>query len=255
MAQPHLYRTEAVVLRRLDYGEADRILTLFTRQRGKLRAIAKGVRRPSSRLGGHLELFAHSHLLLAHGRNLETVTQAETLHSFLGLREDLIRTSLACTAIELLDRLTPDGIENQAAFDLLVRSLDHLSTWRRPELASRYFAMQLLGILGYRPELRECTRCRTTLGPSANVFSAPSGGMLCLDCARAESSGRAVTTNCFKVLRVLQAGDPTLVSRLRLDQALDREIDLIIRTYVQYILEGDLRSTAFADEVRAGAKS
>ncbi|MBI2940447.1 MAG: DNA repair protein RecO [Chloroflexi bacterium] len=251
MTQPHLYRTEAVVLRHLDYGEADRILTLYTPQHGKVRAIAKGVRRPTSRLGGHLELATHAHLLIAHGRNLGIITQAETVHAFLGLREDLLRTSLACAVAELLDRLTPEESPSPPIFDLLIHTLDRLATTRQPELAARFFEVQLLGLSGYRPELHECLSCRTALGPSGNTFSAAAGGVLCPLCGRHQADGRALTTNAFKVLRLLQSGDYPTVSRLRLDETLAREVELTFRSYILYVAEANLRSAAFVDAVRA----
>jgi DNA repair protein RecO (recombination protein O) len=121
-----LYRTEAIVLRRSDFGEADRLLTLYTPEWGKLRVIAKGVRKPTSRKSGHLELFTHSRLLVAKGRNLDIVTQAETLHSFRALREDLLRTGWAYYAAELLDRFVEEGIEDRPLFNLFLATLGWL---------------------------------------------------------------------------------------------------------------------------------
>jgi len=121
-----LYRTEAIVLRRSNFGEADRLLTLYTPEWGKLRVIAKGVRKPTSRKSGHLELFTHSRLLVAKGRNLDIVTQAETLHSFRPLREDLLRTGWAYYAAELLDRFVEEGIEDRPLFNLFLATLGWL---------------------------------------------------------------------------------------------------------------------------------
>jgi DNA repair protein RecO (recombination protein O) len=103
MRRERLYRTEAIVIKRSDFFEADRLLTLYTPKLGKIRAIAKGVRKPTSRKSGHVELFTHSQLLIAKGRNLDIVTQAETVHAFRSLREDLLRTTYAFYGAELLD--------------------------------------------------------------------------------------------------------------------------------------------------------
>ena len=104
MSRERLYRCHAVVLKRRDYGEADRILTLYTREQGKVSAIAKGVRRIASRKSGHVELFTQARLLLAKGRNLDVLSQAETIEPYAALREDLVRTTYAYHVAELLDR-------------------------------------------------------------------------------------------------------------------------------------------------------
>ncbi|HNN01573.1 MAG TPA: DNA repair protein RecO, partial [Turneriella sp.] len=117
-----VYRTEAVIIRRSDFGEADRLLTLIT-PAGKRRVIAKGARKTTSRLAGHIELFTHTMLLLAVGRTLDIVTQSTILHSFDGMRADLERISAAYYAAELIDRLLEEEDENRPAFDLLVSTL------------------------------------------------------------------------------------------------------------------------------------
>src|SRR5687768_6068373 len=118
-----LYRCEAIVLARMDFGEADRILTLYSRQHGKFSAIAKGARRPLSRLGPHLEYFNHAKLMLARGRELDVVTGAETEDAYLGIRTDLDAYGHASHMVEILSRLTQDRQQNEAVFDLLARSL------------------------------------------------------------------------------------------------------------------------------------
>ena len=112
MSRIRLYRTEAIVLKRIDFGEADRILTLYTPERGKVRAIAKGGRRIASRKSGHVELFTHAALLLAEGRQLDIVTQAETVRPYRRIREDLIRTTYAYHIAELVDRFIEEGLES-----------------------------------------------------------------------------------------------------------------------------------------------
>ena len=117
------YKTEGVILKRLNYGEADRILTIYTKYRGKIRAIAKGVRKITSRKGGNVELFNHCVLFLAEGRNLDIVTEAQVVSSFSRLSDDLEKTAAAFYLVELIDQLTPDGQVNRQVFDLLVGAL------------------------------------------------------------------------------------------------------------------------------------
>src|SRR3972149_8885659 len=131
------FRAEAVVLRHSDWGEADRMLTLYTRQMGKVRAIAKGVRKVRSRKSGHLEPFTRVNLQLARGRDLFIVTQAEAVDTYLGLRDNLVRVGYASYIVELLDRFTYDEDENPSLFRLLTDSLMRLDQESDPVLAIR----------------------------------------------------------------------------------------------------------------------
>lgn len=242
MSAPRTYSTPAVVLRQSDLGEADRIVTLYTPFHGKLRAVAKGARRPTSHLGGHLELFTHSRLLLAHGRDLDIVTQAETIAPFLGLRDDLWRATLACYAVEFLDRLTVEHNADPATFELLLATLARIADDRNPELALRFAEVQCLVQLGYRPQLRECVRCHRKLEPTGNVFSPGVGGVLCADCRATDPGARALGTTAFKVLRLLETGDWEPVRRLRLGEAPRRELEVLLKAYGEHITERELRS-------------
>lgn len=251
MAASHLYRTEAIVLKRSDFGEADRIITLYTPHLGKVRAIAKGVRRPKSRLGGHVELFIHSKMLIAKGRNLDIITQSENINSFIRLREDLHRTSYAYYVGELLDQFTEDRLENYPAYELLLKTFERIADGRDPELAARHFEIQFLGYVGYRPQLHTCVRCNTVVGPTSNFFSSAAGGVLCLNCGQGDALARGLTVNGFKMLRLLQSGDYATASRVRLDPALRRELQSTMRNYIEFILERQLKSTGFLDLLRA----
>ena len=253
MSQTRVYRTQAVVLKATDLGEADRVLTLYTLHHGKIRAVAKGVRRPGSRLGGHLDLLTHSQLMLAHGRNLEIVTQVETIHSFLGLRDDLWRAGLAYTVAELVDRLTEDGHEDRASFEALVEALDRVASDADAELAVRLFEATLLERLGYRPQLHDCVRCRAEMRRVDCYYSAPAGGVLCPLCGPSDAAARPISANAFAMLRLLQAGDYAVVKRVRKQAALRSEVEAIQRDQIRYLLERDLKSSAFLTRLRAMA--
>ena len=250
MASPRLLRTDAVVLRRHDLGETDRIVTLYTSVHGKLRAIAKGVRRPTSKLGGHLELFTHNHLMLARGRSLDVITQVETVSSFIGLREDLWRTGLAYYIAELVDRLTEDRSENVALFDLMVATLERLATASRPDLAVRFFEVQAVGLLGFRPELRNCVHCRRSLEPLGNAFSNLHGGILCRTCRSTDPDSPMLSTNGLKVLRLCQDGNWNLVSRLHVTPELTNELDHVCSGYSSFVAESHLKSANFVASLR-----
>lgn len=250
MASPHLARTEAVVLCRHDLGETDRIITLYTAQLGKLRAVAKGVRRPTSKLGGHLELFTRSQVMLAHGRNLDVVTQVETIDPYLGLRDDLWRASLAYFVAEVVDRLTEDHSENQALYHLLTTSLERVAASRRPDHAANVFVVQALSLLGYRPELSVCAVCREPLEPIENGFSLSAGGAVCAACRPHEPAAKRLSANALKLLRLYLAGSWPTIERIKLDTALVEELDQVLRSYIQYVGESQFKSAGFVAALR-----
>jgi DNA repair protein RecO (recombination protein O) len=254
VSRERLYRTEAIVLKRSDFGEADRLLTLYTPGLGKIRVIAKGARKPTSRKSGHVELFTHSQLLIARGRNLDIVTQAETLHAFRPLREDLLRTTYAYYAAELLDRFVGEGVENRLLFDLLLAMLSWLGESRDLALAARFYELRLLALAGYRPQLFQCVNCRATIEPVANFFDPEQGGVVCPRCYNhgLQDSIRVkpISLNALKVLRFLQTRDYETCSRLRISPGLHRELEAVMQRYITYILERNLKSVAFLQRLR-----
>ena len=251
MTAPRIYRTEAIVLRHARYGEAGRLLTLFTPSYGKLRVVAKGVLRPTSHLAGHLELFSHTSLLIARTRTLDIVSQAQTMESFPAIREDLGKVSSALYMAELLERLSEERAENYPSYQLLLAALEWLSTAAAQDLPMRFFEMRLLEITGYRPELYVCLRCKQQLAQVLNAFSGTAGGTLCAQCAVGELDARPLSVNALKVLRLLQRGETADIRRLLLDVPVARELEQHMRYYLPHVTDRELRSAAFVEAVRA----
>src|SRR2546425_10160254 len=172
-----VYKAEAIVLRRTNLGEADRIVTLFCRDQGKVAAVAKGARKPKSRLSGRLELFSHVRLLLAVGRSLDVVSQVDVVHAHSPLRADLERLGFAAFAIELTDRATADREPAPEIFESLCGALEHMQE-ADPQLVALWFVARLLVHTGYAPVTDQCQVCgRVVRGTSA--FSYALGGTLC----------------------------------------------------------------------------
>ena len=250
MSKPHNYQTEAVIIKKIKLGEADRILTLYTPHLGKIQAVAKGVRRPRSKMAGHLELLTYSQVSLARGRNLDTVTGGQTVEGFLALKSDLELTSYALYAVELVEQFTAEQIENYPLFELLLETLRRLSQEDSRELALRFFELHLLDLVGYRPQLRQCVACHQPLKPVTNYFSPLGGGVLCPGCQPRQFPTYPLSLNALKVLRWLQGNDWDTASRLKLTPALSRELELVIRDYLKYLLERDVKSTAWLDNLK-----
>lgn len=245
MARPHVYRTEAIVLRGTNYGEADRILTLITLKQGKLRAIAKGVRRPTSRQGGHLELFNHVELLLAVGRELDVVTQSEVRHPFRSLREDLDRTSHAYYLVELADRLVEDRHPNPGLFALCLAGLLTLDQGGHPRLVLCQFQLHMLEAAGFGPQLFQCVGCRSDLRPEVNFFSAAGGGAMCPACGPSDPLARQLPLGTFKLLRHLRRTDLAEGAQVKVGEAVIDEASRILLGCVERVLERRLRSPDF----------
>ena len=252
MARSRLYRTPAVILKRTDLGEADRIVTFFSRDVGKIRAVAKGVRRTTSRSAGHLEPFTLSDVMFAVGRELDVISQADTLEAFREIREDLELTTHAYYLAEVVDLLTEDRLENRAVFDTLVEGLRSLRATPDPRMVLIVFHLRLLEALGYRPELRECVNCRATIEPNRNHFSALLGGVLCPACGPREPTARDIGTSALKLLRfVQQARGQRAVS---VPPEVGREAEALLRDYAEHIVERRLRSPALIARVQEAGR-
>jgi DNA repair protein RecO (recombination protein O) len=242
MRRQRLYRTHCIVLKRMDLGEADRIITLYSRDHGKLRAVAKGVRRSTSRSAGHLEPFTLTDVLLAVGRELDVISQADTLTSFRGVREDVVLISHAYYLVELTDALTGDRLENSDVFDALVDGFAALGVQQDARVVVMAFILRLLDALGFRPELRECVSCRATIEPGANAFSALLGGVLCPTCGPRETSGRPIENDRLKLLRFLQRTG--VAQPVAVPEPVSRDAEAILRDYAEQLIERRLRSPA-----------
>ena len=245
-------RVEAVVLRHTDWGEADRILVLFTRELGKVRAIAKGVRKARSRKAGHLEPFTRVILQLAKGRDLWIVTQAETVDAYQPLREDLLLVGYAAYVIELTDRSGEEEGQNQALYRLLINTLHRLVEANDPFQVVRYFEVRLLDLLGFRPELSHCGQCGAVIQAADQFFSAEAGGVLCPDCGAGVPGARPVSMRTLKFLRHFQRSSYEEVMRVPLPQVVRPEMEAALQAYLTYHLERRLRSPDFLKLVRKG---
>lgn len=249
MTTPRLYDTEAVVLRKTDLGEADSVLTMYTPYLGKIRAVAKGVRRPKSKMGGHVEQLVHSQMLLARSKGLDIVSQSQAIESFLPLRDNLRLTSSALYVVELVDRFTAEGEENYPLFRLLVDTLNWLCRARHGDLILRCFELHLLEYLGYRPELQHCVICRSAIEPGSNYFSPDSGGVLCPRCRGGGLIAHPLSLNALKVLRFLQRNTYAEAERLRVFPEVSLELKLLMRKYIRYLLEREVKSADWLDRL------
>jgi DNA repair protein RecO (recombination protein O) len=239
-----LYRDEAVVLRTHKLGEADRIITLLTRHHGRVRAVAKGVRRTTSRWGSRLEPFTHVDLQLAEGRNLDTITQAETLTPFSGeIGLDYDRYTAGTVMLETADRLVSEEREpSLQQFLLLVGGLRVMAAGERgPSQVLDSYLLRSLAVAGYAPSFEHCARCGLE-GPH-RWFSPASGGVLCATCRVPGAANPARET--IAVLGALLAGDWPVVEAAEPRHL--KEASGVVAAYLAWHLERGLRSFAYLE--------
>ncbi|MFQ5436124.1 MAG: DNA repair protein RecO [Anaerolineae bacterium] len=254
MVRERTYRSEAIVLKRSDFGEADRLLTLYTREYGKIRAIAKGARKPQSRKTGHVELFMRSSCFFAKGRDLDILTQAEMVEAYAALREDLVRTTYAAYAVELLDRFTVDEDPHPDIYSLLAAVLSWFGAHEDVLLVARYYELRLLSLSGFRPQLFHCVSSGEPIQEQDQFFSAELGGFLAPEAHTADRHARPVTAVAVKVLRYLQTRSWDTVKVLHLKRPLHRELETLMHYYLTFILERNLKSVDFLRRLRTEAE-
>ena len=246
MSQPRSYQTKGIVLNQKAIGEADRIVTLYTADRGKVRAVAGGIRKAKSRLAGHLEPLTLVEVSMAHGRDLDHVTEAETIYSFRTLREDLGKLSTGMYLAELVESFGQEQSANYREFELLVNALRVLETTENAEILVRWFEVQVLSIGGFGPELQRCVECEATLEPGDYLFSCAVGGLLCQGCqGNTEGVVMRLSLNAIKVLRNFRREPYTVVAALRLSPALLAEVGKLCSTYIRSVLDYEPRSAEF----------
>jgi DNA repair protein RecO (recombination protein O) len=234
-----LYRDRAVVVRTHKLGEADRIVVLLTAEHGKVRAIAKGIRKTKSRFGGRLEPLTHVSLLLYQGRELDIVSQAETIDPTRPLMDDLDRLTQGLALLEAVDRLTPDREPVPDLYRMLVGALRTLAA-RPSELVVPAFFWKVLASEGLRPELDRCVRCGTD-GPLV-AFDLDEGGTLCRTCRQ----GVPLSPGALTLLRQIMGGE--LNAALAADRSpAQHEVAVLATRAMEHHLERGLRAVALLE--------
>ncbi len=252
MKIPRSFRVNAVVLRHADWGEADRIITLYTREQGKLRALAKGARKMRSRKAGHLEPFTHITAQLAAAHDMPIITQVETVDAYLPMRDDLVRTGYAAYCAELLDRFTyAEEGTNPAIFQTLTDTLSRISGEADSWVAVRYYEMRLLDFLGFRPQLFHCANCEREIQAEDQYFSFASGGVICPRCGMGLPNLSAVSVDVLKHLRHFQRSNYPVAARANPAESTRRALEALMQGYLQYLLERGLNTPDFLRRVGA----
>lgn len=247
-------RLEAIVLKHAEFGEADRLVTLYTRERGKVRALAKGARKVRSRKAGHLEPFTRLSLLLASGRSLDIITQAEAIETNAAVSTSLEALGYASYVAELADRFSSDEDENRGLYRLLRDTYQRLAAGQDPQLAVRYYEVRLLDLMGFRPQLQNCLGCGKQIQAEDQYFSTPQGGVLCPSCGRRAEGASPISVGALRYLRHFQRSSYAEAGRAHPSASVQLELETIMNHYLTYLLERALNSPRFLRRVRNGSR-
>ena len=236
----------AIVLERKEFGEADRLVSIFSLEHGRERVLAKGIRRPLSTMKAALELFTLSALLVTESRSLPQVTEAKTVDNFTGIKAVLPRIMTAHHIAEIIIKTTAEKDPNPIVFHLLQQTFQHLSSTTRPRLTLEAFRLKYLIAIGLSPELNHCVGCSSVIDQGAHWFSVLAEGLECEKCRTPDA--KKISINILKLLRLFSRSNYDEISRVSLEKKDQLEIrefsQKLIETHTQY----QLKSTRYLEE-------
>lgn len=244
-----LRTVEAVIISHKDFSEADRLVILFSLESGKIRALAKGVRKIRSRKAAYLEPFMHSKVVLARGKTFWIVTQADAIHNNLAIRDSLIKTAQAAYVMELTDRFSIEEEPDPAVFRLLVNTLNRIDEDKDAYNALRFFELRLLDRAGFRPDLTDCVGCGKKITAQDQYFSMMQGGVLCPACGKLHNHARKVSVNALRFIRYFQRSVFSDIVDVSVPSAVQAEISALMNSYISSIMERKLNVPDFLKQV------
>ena len=242
-----LYKTEGIVLKSMEYQEADKIVTIYTKDYGKITAIAKGVRKTKSKFGSSLEILTYSIFLIYKGRNLDIVSQTEILESFFSTSKELIKFAFAANCVEVINRLTEEREINIGLFNLLKEALHYLRESNDPKLLTLSFKWQTMSILGYRPSLNHCCRCNKSVEDQKEMyFNIKEGGLVCNNCIAKDKEGCVKVSLYFnKLVRKILITPLSTISNATIPDKKMKELEKITDLYIAYHSEKSFKTDRF----------
>lgn len=230
------YNSRCIIIKSIDYRETDKLVTIFSEKEGKLGAIARGIKKPGSSLRACIQPFCHSLLFFHRGKGLDLITQGRLFNFYGNSREDIERTLYCVYLMELLDKALMERMAMPRLFRLTLAVLDEIDDNGLNPLILRYFEMQLLIQLGYRPVLDHCINCGQQ-GNMLKYFSLPAGGILCPDCAAGENDGLVLSGEVLGLLRLMQTGKLATLQRVRASTTAQGSLEFFLERYLEYHLE------------------
>ena len=242
-----LHKVEGIIIRTNDYGETNKILTLYTRENGKVALMARGAKRPKSRFASSAQLFIYGIFIYHRTSGLGTLNQSDMIDSFKEIRSDLKITAHGAYILELLDKLTEDNVRNPYLFELVFQSLSFLNDGVDPEIITRIFETKMLEVAGVAPLLDRCTLCGN---PESNFgFSMKHSGLLCNSCKDEDLYHLELHSSVLKLLRLFQYIDLKRLGNINVKQETKQQLKKLLELYYEEYVGVYLKSKRFLDQV------
>ncbi|WP_096201301.1 DNA repair protein RecO [Bacillus sp. FJAT-45350] len=242
-----LQKAEGIVIRTMDYGESNKIVTLYTREYGKIGVMARGAKKPRSRFTAISQHFIYGSFLFQKSTGLGLLQQGEIIDSFREVRNDLFRTSYASYIVELLDKLTDERQRNPFLFELLFQTLHYMNEEVDPEILIRIFEMKMLPVAGIHPQLDSCNSCGNQEGDFG--FSIKEAGFLCHRCFYKDPHLIKITPATVKLLRIFYHFDLKRLGKVSVKRETKDEIKKVISTYYDQYSGLNLKSKRFLEQL------
>lgn len=239
------------MLRHRDWGEADRIITVYTREIGKARVVVKGARKIMSRKAGHLEPFSLVKMQLSKTSDLPILTQVETIRSNQGLRDNLEGIAAASYLAELVEKFTQDEQDGESEmFKLIADSFERLTKPDQVWMATRFFETRLLGLAGYQPEFFQCVDCHNTIAQEDQFFAPAMGGVVCPRCGTYKAGSWKLTAKTLKYLRHFLRAPYSEYAKAKPDEKERLAIETFFQNYFRFLLERNLNTPDFIRSIK-----
>ncbi|HRY60533.1 MAG TPA: DNA repair protein RecO [Patescibacteria group bacterium] len=240
------YKTQGIVIGKRDFFEADKILTVFTQDLGKIQIKAKGLKRALAKMAGHLEVFNLVELELIKGKNMYIVIGAQIIDSFEDIKKDFDRTGVYYYFCEVLDKILEEGVRHKNTFAFFLSLLEEL---KKKEtnllLLTVYFELNVLSYLGFKPEFLVCVGCRDEISGHKFYFSEDRGGILCETCSDKDLYSNKISQNAIKLMRLIVEKDFGFIGKVVMEKEIQEEAKRINAFFLEHVLGRELKSKQF----------
>lgn len=242
-----MYKCEGIIIRTTDYGETNKVVTIYTREKGKVGVMARGAKKPNSRLSAVTQLFTYGTFLFQKSSGLGSLQQGETVQSMRRIREDIFLTAYASYITELLDKGTDNNESNPFLFELYYQTMNYLSEGIDPDVLTNIFEVKMLNVLGLYPEVNECVICKKKEGTFH--FSIKENGFICHRCFENDPYRLIISQATVKLIRLFYYLDLSRLGKVSVKQETKKELQKVLDEYYKEYSGLNLKSKRFLKQL------
>lgn len=241
-------KVEGIIIRSQDYGEGSKILTLYTKELGKIGIMARGAKKTKSRFSAISQLFSHGYFVLFHNSGLGNLTSGDVVHAFRNLQLDIVKTAWAAYIVELVDKLTEEKKVDTHLFYLLFVALSLINDGKDPEIVSRIFELQLLQRIGVKPVLGPCVLCNQHHNTIV-AFSVREGGVVCERCISSVPNTIILSQATVRLLHLLAGMDIEKLGKVEIKAQTRKQLAAVMRSFMDTYIGITIKSLSFLDQL------